>query len=213
VPTTDNGPRTVVDWSLIAGPGILLLWFLIPFAYVLLRQPSMYDGFRHFFFMIPPVFLFAGFAFEKLFDVLRTRTAAIVFVTLMLLPGIIPAFRLHPYEYTYYNSFIGGTDGAFRTYETEYWLTCYKEAIEDLEKQIAEPATIYVHREAYIAATYANPGLTVLDERGALDQIKSGDYVLINSRSNEDLKTFEDAPIMLQVIRGDAVFCTIRRIP
>ena len=27
-------------------------------------------------------------------------------------------------------AFVGGTGGVFRHYETDYWLTCYKEAVE-----------------------------------------------------------------------------------
>lgn len=219
-PTADHRPRAAGHaplytdrWPLLTDYSLLLLWFLIPSAYALLRRPAMYDGFRHFLFMIPPVFIFAGLAFEKIFELLRTRVLAIALTAIILLPAIVSAVKLHPYEYAYYNSFVGGTSGAFRTYETEFWLTCYKEAIENLQSQVKEPAKVYVHREAYIAATYANPNLTVLDERGALNQIKSGDYILVNSRSNEDLKTFKDAPIILQVTRGDAVFCTIRRIP
>ena len=30
----------------------------------------------------------------------------------MILPGIVDGIRLHPYEYIYYNRFIGGVDGA-----------------------------------------------------------------------------------------------------
>jgi hypothetical protein len=192
---------------------LVLAWFVVPFAYVLLRKPPMYDGFRHFLFMLPPVFIIAGFGFEKLLGLFHNRIIFIGLITLLLIPGLLASFALHPYEYAYYNAFVGGTSGAFRTYETEYWLTCYKEAIEELQSRATETSTMYVHREAYIAATYPNANLTVLDERGALDQIKSGDYVLVNSRTNEDEKTFEEAPIVLQVGRGNAIFCIIRRIP
>ncbi|MEW6404761.1 MAG: hypothetical protein AB1649_23435 [Chloroflexota bacterium] len=217
--TTERFPLSTDHWSLrsprsgITDYFLLLAWFLIPIAYVLILRPSMYDGFRHFLFMLPPVFIFAGFAFEKLFELVRSRFVSVILTVLILLTGLIPSVALHPYEYAYYNSFVGGTQGAFRTYETEYWLTCYKEAMEDFQRQATEPSTIYVHREAYIAATYVRGDITVLDERGAADQINSGDYVLVNSRSNEDLKTFEDATIVLHVSRGNAVFCVIRRIP
>jgi hypothetical protein len=120
---------------------------------------------------------------------------------------------LHPYEYTYYNQLVGGTSGAFRDYETDYWLTCYKEAVENLNRTVREPADLYVHREAYIAAYYAEPNLAVHDLRDALNEVQPGDYVLVNTRTNEDRRVFRDAPPFLQIGRGDALFCIIRQIP
>ena len=121
--------------------------------------------------------------------------------------------KLHPYEYTYYNTFIGGTDGAFRNYETDYWLTCYKDAVERLNTITSDPINLFVKREAYVAAPYANDNISVLDLRGAADQVQSGDYVLINTRTNEDRSTFRDAPIVIEIKRGDATFCIVRQIP
>jgi len=37
--------------------------------------------------------------------------------------------------------------------------------------------------------------------------------VLVNTRANEDNKTFKDAPVVLQIRRGHAVFCEIKQIP
>jgi hypothetical protein len=128
-------------------------------------------------------------------------------------PGVLGIFQLHPYEYTYYNSFIGGTDGAFRKYETDYWLTCYKEAVEQLNERTSEPATLLVKREAYIAAAYANDNFTVQEWREVAGQAVSGDYLLINSRTNEDRTTLRDAPVVISVQRGGATFCIVRQIP
>ncbi len=132
----------------------------------------------------------------------------------VLAPGCAAALQLHPYEYAYYNSFVGGTGGAFRNYETEYWLTCYKEAVETFIDRIPDlPLTLFVHREAYIAASYAPDWLAVREERGALNEIQAGDYVLVNTRSNEDLKTFHDAPAILKVGRAGATFCVVKQVP
>ncbi len=54
----------------------VLLWFLLPFTYVLLRRPPMYDGFRHFLFILPPVFVFIALAFQALFERLRNSCAS-----------------------------------------------------------------------------------------------------------------------------------------
>ena len=190
---------------------LILCWFLIPFTYVIASKPPMYDGYRHFLFMLPPIFIFAGFAFEKIFETLKTRWAmgAIVFI-LLIAPGIYSFIQLYPYEYTYYNSFAGGTSGAFRKYETDYWLTCYKEAVE----QFNEPnSQLFIKREPYIAAYYANKSIAIRDYRTEFGKIQSGDFVLVNTRANEDIKTFKGAPVVLQIRRGNAVFCEIKQVP
>jgi hypothetical protein len=201
---------------------LILLWFVILLVYVLLRRPAMYDGFRHFLFILPPVFILIGFALEYIFEKINIfvhpwvnlngwlRAALVLF---LIFPGLNAIVRLHPFQYTYYNSFVGGTDGAFRKYETDYWLTCYKDAVERLNQLTWEPVKLFVKREAYVAAPYANANITVLDLRDTEERVQSGDYVLINSRLNDDRSTFRDAPVIIAIERGNATFCIVRHIP
>jgi hypothetical protein len=200
-------------WSLVTERSLILLWFAIPFLYVIICNPPNFDGYRHFLFMLPPVFIFAGFAFENFHEKIRSRWINITITLLILLPGVISAVQLHPFEYAYYNSFIGGTGGAFRSYETDYWLTCYKEATEQFNAQSPQDAKLFVKREAYIAANYASPNISIHDYRTKFKDIQSGDFILVNTRANEDLKTFKDAPPIIQIKRMGATFCTIKRVP
>src|SRR5215211_4125202 len=117
---------------------LVLLWFVILVVYVLLRRPSMYDGLRHFLFILPPIFIFTGFAFEFLIKHIAQMWLRAGLILILLLPGLLGIIELHPYEYTYYNSFVGGTDQAFRQYETDYWLTCYKKAVQQLDQTLDE---------------------------------------------------------------------------
>ncbi|HET7144782.1 MAG TPA: hypothetical protein VFI68_12250 [Anaerolineales bacterium] len=192
---------------------LILLWFLIPAGYVILQKPPMYDGFRHFLFMLPPVFIFAGFVFEKLIISIKAQAVSAFLIAVLLAPGIYSSYQLHPYEYSYYNLFAGGTGGAFRKYETEYWLTCYREAVLEFNAKAPEGARLFVKREPYIAAYYASPNITIHDYRTEFRDIKSGDYLLVNTRSNEDRSGFRDAPILLQIEREGAIFCMVKKIP
>jgi hypothetical protein len=192
---------------------LVLSWFGLVLAYVLLRRPAMYDGIRHFLFILPPMFIFTGFTFEFIIDHIASSWLYAASTLLLLLPGLVGIARLHPYEYTYYNSLVGGTDGVFRRYETDYWLTCYKESVERLAQTREAPITLYVHREAYIADYYAGENLNVHELRGALNEVQSGDYVLVNTRTNEDRRVFKDAPTLFSIGRGNAAFCIIKQIP
>ncbi len=192
---------------------LLLAWFSVPVLYVVIRRPPMYDGMRHFLFILPPVFVIIALAFDFLFSLIRRPALNAALAVALLLPGIIGIARLHPYEYTYYNSFIGGTGAVFRHYETDYWLTCYREAVQTFNRMESRPVKLYVHREPEVAAPFAAPNVSVLDERGAKTQITSGDFVLVDTRTNEDRQDFHDAPVLLSVGRVGATFCVIKSIP
>jgi len=224
----------VTYWKMLRNKGntgkfislsLILSWFVILLAYVLIRRPAVYDGMRHFLFILPPLFIFSGFAFQFLIDLIshfKDKLSPIAISCLraglgivLILPGISGIIQLHPYEYAYYNSFVGGTSGVFRSYETDFWLTCYKDAVEELNGQTNAPINLFVKREAYIAATYANKNINVQDLRGAANEVSSGDYILVNTRTNEDQDhtAFKDAPTVIEIKRGNATFCIIRKIP
>jgi hypothetical protein len=192
---------------------LVLTWLVSVVFYVVMRQPAVYDGLRHFLFILPPIFIFIGFSFEWITNLLRNNWLRAGVIVTILLPGIMGIIRLHPYQYTYYNSFVGGTSGVFRRYETDYWLTCYKEAVERLNADLNDPVNLYVRREAYIAEYYAAEHLNVLSLREHQAAVQSGDYILVNTRTNEDRSSFRDAPPVLEISRGDAVFCVVKKVP
>jgi hypothetical protein len=187
-------------------------WFLIPFAYVIISTPPQYDGFRHFTFILPPVFITAGFAFNLLFEKNKFKWLNPLLVIIVLLPGIVGIVKLHPYEYTYYNSFVGGTNGAFRRYETDYWLTCYKEVFDQLNKNHENQHKIYIHKNKYLASQYAGNGLQLEQFVPDLDTTAPGDLLLLSSRSNYDRQYHVDDPSLITIAVDGAVFCTVKRV-
>lgn len=190
----------------------IFLWFGLVITLLVGLNPPNSDGYRHYLFILPPVFLFAGIGINEIVKRVKFRWAQVGLVALILFPAIFNNIRLHPYQYTYYNSFAGGTQSAFRNYETDYWLTCYKEAMETFNKEAPPNARIYIKREPHIAAYYARSDISVLDYRTEFKFAQSGDYLLVNSRTNEDIKTLRGAPILLEVGREGAVFCVVKLI-
>lgn len=190
----------------------IFLWFGIVIALLVGLNPPNSDGYRHYLFILPPVFLFAGMGINELIKRVKSRGLQVGLALLILLPAIYANIALHPYQYAYYNSFVGGTQSAFRNYETDYWLTCYKEAMEAFDNEAPQNAKIYVKRESHIAAYYARTDISVLDYRADFKFAQPGDYLLVNSRTNEDVKTLRGAPIILEVGREGAVFCVVKLI-
>jgi hypothetical protein len=85
--------------------------------------------------------------------------------------------------------------------------------VQDFDRLVPGHARLFVHREADVAQPYGSPNVTILDERGAAGSIHSGDFVLVNTRTNEDLHAFRDALQFLTVGRAGATFCVIKSIP
>jgi hypothetical protein len=58
-----------------------------------------------------------------------------------LLPSVFGIVSLHPYEYIYYNSFVGGVSGAEGRFETDYWAISFREAAEYVNENASPNAT------------------------------------------------------------------------
>jgi hypothetical protein len=193
--------------------GIVAAWFLIPLIYVIFWRPPMYDNHRHFFFILPPLFYLAGLGLESLLQRLNFPAAwRGLLLMLIFLPGLLNIAVLYPYEYTYYNSLIGGPAGAFGRFETDYWLTCYKESLQTLNAQLTGPIRLFVWREPLIAMAYAGPNVQVHSLREEPQAIHRGDYLLVNTRAFEDRGIYPLAPEVLRVQRAGATYCIVRRL-
>lgn len=226
--------RRIIEKTLdFRAPLVVFGLFAFMLGYLLYNVPAMYDGFRHFLFILPPVFLFCGFVFQWLWEVRRTlrngntpsenKTGLTGFVrrvwcdapslltTLLILPGLLGIWQMHPYEYAWYNRFAGGVGTAYRVYETEYWLTCYKEAVEWVKYNEAA-TTLHVQREIDIAAYYAQ-GLNLKDlSREPESDLQTGDLMLFHTRANLDIRSiYRKLPVVTSFGRDGAEFCLIKR--
>src|SRR5262249_14593363 len=103
-----------------------VLAVLLPVLITVATRPAMYNGIRHFVFVLPPFAALAGRAGEQIVERLwsYSRLARGAFA-LVLLAGIaspiLDMVRLHPYEYTDYNHVAGGVPRARENYMLDYW--------------------------------------------------------------------------------------------
>jgi Dolichyl-phosphate-mannose-protein mannosyltransferase len=99
---------------------------LLPVLITIATRPAMYNGIRHFVFVLPPFAALAGLAGAQLVErVWRRGRIAVAAIALVLLVGvaspILDMVRLHPYEYTDYNHLAGGVPRARENYMLDYW--------------------------------------------------------------------------------------------
>ena len=190
----------------------VILWFFIPIIYILVSNPPMYDGYRHFLFILPPVFILAGIGFQSVIELLQPVWMRSVLIGVLLLPGVLGIVQTHPYEYTYYNSLARMTGGISRRFETDYWLTCYKDAIEFLNRQGDEEKTVYVNWNSSLAQEYANDTVHVRPLDLETDPPPAGAFLLMTTRENSDLYIYPDEPTLFSVGRDGVDFCILKGI-
>jgi hypothetical protein len=190
---------------------LMVFWFLLPVAIAVATQSSLYDNFRQLFFLLPAVFIMVAVALDVLFAKLDRVWLNLALILVLAAPGIYAGVRLHPYEYIYFNSFVGGVKGAFRHYELDYWATSYKEAAEYLNGAAPANAKIGVVGTDLIFKPYARPDLKVYYFNG-VDAGEDFDYVVINSRANNDLAICPRAKVVKTIERDGAVLAVIKQV-
>jgi hypothetical protein len=124
---------------------LLSLMVIVPLACQVIWRGPGFTGLRHFLFLIPVLAVLAGIGLDKAIAALRThgRIAAgggLAVVTACFLWDAATLVRLHPYEYLFYNSLVGGLQGASRNYDLDYWFSSMPEAINRLEAYLRRTA-------------------------------------------------------------------------
>jgi len=122
------------------GFAIMVLWFtlLFPVLYAIARGSSLHDGWRHFLFIYPSMAIISALGWNALIEVttsLKYRTIVLIFFVLLAIIPFQWMVRNHPYQYTYFNTAVGGIKGAYGDYETDYYMTSAQAALNWMEDE------------------------------------------------------------------------------
>lgn len=181
--------------------GLTLIWFGLPATMIILICVNLYNNYRQVFFLLPPLFLLAGFGLDWIFSYLRRTTVRMVMLCIIILPGLFASMVLHPYEYVYYNQLVGGVTGAYRNFELDYWGLALMEA-QTYVNQVAEPdAHIFVGDSKATARTFARADLLFNTFGNQRKDWGKYDYLVISTSKNFDQR-YSDFPVVFQVERA-----------
>jgi hypothetical protein len=122
---------------------MLMLAATLPLLIAMVKRPALYNGIRHFIFVIPPMTALAGTAFawglNWLGDNRRSwQPAAVALFAFGLLLPLGEMIRLHPYQYTHFNHIAGTVREADDRFMLDYWGLALKQASDGLREEIAE---------------------------------------------------------------------------
>jgi len=198
------------EWKKLA---IIYLWFLVPLIAVISLQPDIYDNFRHFLFIIPPLFILASIGIQMTFDLIKRPAIHVILLSLLIMPNFYPLIQLHPYQYVYYNLFVGGLKGAFREFEMDYWGTSYREATEYLNLIAPINSTIIVYGAPHLVEPYAREDLNI--EKFKTDMLINRDspsFALLSTRYDKDIYLNPQSEIIHRVEKDGAIFSVIKEL-
>lgn len=123
---------------------------LFPVMLTVISRPVVYNGIRHFVFITPALALLGGLAASWIWRQAtrlwqegtagrRMARAALLAAFAFGIGAPMSEFvRLHPYEYTYYNHFVGGVRGADSKFMLDYWGLAFKQAAAELDEYVEE---------------------------------------------------------------------------
>ncbi len=136
---------------------------LFPVAYAIAIKAVLFDGMRHFIFVLPPIAALAALVADRALDRLwrvrpQRRLPMALLVALRRLGHVGVMARLHPDEYVYYNGFIGGVKARAGLFKLDYWANSYAEAVHGLEDYLRAEYGRRVHGPRFHRRVCGPPG-------------------------------------------------------
>jgi len=197
--------RTLPQRGLLA---LLMLGATLPMAAVICLRTPIYGNFRQLLFVLPPLFLLAGFAIEPILRWANNRWVEALFLLMIVFPGISGVIRYHPYEYTFYNQLVGGTEGVNGYFDQDYWCTSYREAARYLNLNAKEDSIIMVAGPEFGVRNFSRQDLHVIPDWEAVSQ---PDYVVVCMQSLYR-GFYGDLEVIYRAEREGAIFSEVKAL-
>jgi hypothetical protein len=173
--------RQGLDRATVLGYAIVGFAVAFPIVYAIAIKAVLFDGMRHFIFVLPPIAALAAAIMDRALDWLQRctfRRWAYAALGAYAAAHVGIMAMLHPDEYVYYNAFIGGVEGADGLFKTDYWANSYAEAVGGLEDYLrSEFGSDYMDHDFKVAvcgppisaAFYFPPNFVFTNDRSRAD--------------------------------------------
>ncbi len=119
----------------------LFITFLFPLIFIILGDSNVYGAWRHVIFIYPPLVILSALGYECIIRKIHSFKIRIILIFLFILLFFHPLrfiIKNHPYQYMYFNEWIGGINGAYGNYETDYYFHTIQEASLWLQNYIEQ---------------------------------------------------------------------------
>jgi hypothetical protein len=207
--------RLPIAWSW----WLLVVAVCLPPAYAILQHSTLYNGLRHFLFLMPPISVLAGAGFavflRKLaLDRPRFALLPVVLLALFTLDQVGTLWRLHPHQHAAFNRLSGGLASAVGRYETEYYGSVYQELHAKLIESVwTERRDTYLNRTFLVAGCgsklFFTRNLPLNFQYLSMRDAGGADYFASYVR-DDCLRRFRNRPLVTQVERDGATLAVAR---
>lgn len=187
-------------------------WFWLPIALVMIARPTMYDNFRQFLFITPPLFISASYAASNLFGRIKSAALRAAIMSTLIIPGVVAGIWLHPYEYVYYNGFAGWTGAIERKYENDYWGLATCEAAVFLSNQ-TDDTEVVLFSDMVLAEMFKRCASNEFDIRIERTQFPNPlpNYAITITRFDDDIDYYRNLNTFYTISRGKTTFLVVKR--
>ena len=191
----------------------VMLAATLPILITIAARPAMYNGIRHFVFVLPPLAVLGGLAGAWIAQRLEPfGRAALVAGALVLLVGavspVLAMARLHPYEYSHFNRIAGGAAGARPRFMLDYWGLSLTQASRQLRALVVERGEQPPRGTWTVAVCGPHPPVTVAlgPQFTATWNPKDADFAMM---LGEFYCAKLDAPVLFEVVRDGVVYARV----
>ena len=202
-------------------PSFLVVFSLgFPLIYMLIKQPVLYDGLRHFLFLLPMFGCIAALSLEWLIrkldglEIKRLPAFVQVAVACCVCFVVIDLLVLHPYQYVYFNQASGGLQAAYDRDETDYWGISHKEAaewlnqyVEQIDAQDERVFRVFQKYTPWMLDAHLSDRLLFTYDRNRAD------FAIAITRLNFHHSTGEGAEVIHVVERQGVPLCFVFKLP
>jgi hypothetical protein len=116
---------------------LVLFSILFPVALIIYSQSNVYNSARQATFIVPSIIAIAALAWTEMYRRSRLRyqrlLVAVCFIALLIERGLF-ILRNNPLQGMYFSPLIGGTQGAFKSYEMDYYGFAVQPALDWIEE-------------------------------------------------------------------------------
>ncbi|HEU4359163.1 MAG TPA: glycosyltransferase family 39 protein [Xanthobacteraceae bacterium] len=187
---------------------------LLPLAVAIGLRPAMYNGIRHFVFVLPPFAVLAGLAGTVLVDAAsrKFRSVAVAAAILLLVGTAMPIaemVRLHPYEYTDFNALSGGVRRARDRYMLDYWGLSFKQASKALLAELAERHEIKPANRRWkiaVCGPHRSPQVELGPDFETTWEPMGADFAMM---LGEFYCATLDAPLLIEIVRDGVTYARV----
>ncbi len=178
-------------WEHLRVELLVLAWLVLPLAMVVVLRPTLYDGWRHLYFLAPALALMgargAEWTWKGLLCLrgrLRRMTMAVcgALLAIGLLSTTVWMALHHPHQQVYFSELAGGIRGASGRFELDYWGLSYKQLLEQLlQVDVRARIKVSVDNEPGRLNVDALP-MALRQRIQLVDRREDADYHLTNHR-------------------------------